>query len=401
MAWGALEGVRVVEYGEWVAAPYAGKLFADMGAEVIKVEPPTGDSSRSWGPFPGDVPSRETSGLFLYLNTNKIGVTLDVSKPTGRRILEELLSQADVFIVDKTTRQMEALGLPYTSLGQKYLGLVVTAITPFGLTGPYAEYRAYPLNTNHAGGEGFLLPGGLENAGRPPTKAANFASEYDGAMQAVLASVAALYSNADPRGQLIDISKQESTLSIYDTAIHALVEMNHIYSRNTVSPSVGGVLPCKDGYVEMWMWFEEWEWPRIVQLLGSPEWANDARFQTWEGRRAHMEELNLHIMQWTLEHTKQEIYTKAQELKCPFGMYSDAKDLLESPQLQHRRFFRELRHPVAGTLPYPTLAFIMSETPWQGRRAAPLLGEHNDMVYCERLGRTREELGVLGRTGVI
>ena len=143
---GALSSLRIVEVGEMVSAPYCSKLLADMGAEVVKVERPgVGDRSRTRGPFPGDKPNPETSGLFLYLNTNKRGVTLDITKPEGFEILEKLVAKADILIHNVTPPEMDRVGLTYESMRCANPKLIMTSITPFGLTGPYRDYRAEDL----------------------------------------------------------------------------------------------------------------------------------------------------------------------------------------------------------------------------------------------------------------
>src|SRR5690348_127246 len=157
MPGGALASFRIIEYGDMVSAPYASKLIADMGAEVIKVEPPlTGDGARQRGPYPGRIPHPEKSGLFLYLNTNKRGVTLNLETPRGQEIFQRLLAQADLFIHNVHPTRMAALGLDYNRLAQNNRELVMTSITPFGLTGPHKDYRAYDLNTWSAGGLTYL-----------------------------------------------------------------------------------------------------------------------------------------------------------------------------------------------------------------------------------------------------
>ncbi len=171
----ALEGLRVLEYAEFVSGPYCGKLLADMGAEVIKIEPPDlGDESRRRGPFPNDVPDPDASGLFLYLNTSKLGVTLDPSKLTGRRIFEKLVEQADILVENNQVGLMSKLGLDFDSLKKLNQRLVMASITPFGQSGPYSQWKSYYLNTFHAGGEGYTLPGGIGwqmYPERPPLKA--------------------------------------------------------------------------------------------------------------------------------------------------------------------------------------------------------------------------------------
>ena len=146
MPTGALEGIRVIELGQRVSAPYCAKLFADYGADVIKVEPPEGDAARQWGPFPGDVPHPEKSGLYQFLNTNKRSITLDVTSADGRARLLELLRSADVLIENNRPGRMREWGLDYDALCALNRKLVMISITPYGQTGPYRDWKGYDLN---------------------------------------------------------------------------------------------------------------------------------------------------------------------------------------------------------------------------------------------------------------
>src|SRR5690349_15916489 len=138
---GALADLTVVEWGTGLASAFAAKALADYGADVIKVEPPAGDASRVAGPFPNDVPNRESSGQFLYLNANKRGVTLDLADPRGRDAFHRLLGRSDIVIGDRPAARLNEIGLHYSSLSARYPRLIVTAISPFGLSGPYQDYK--------------------------------------------------------------------------------------------------------------------------------------------------------------------------------------------------------------------------------------------------------------------
>jgi len=150
---GPLDGARVVEWGNFISAPFCGKVLAELGADVIKVEPPvSGDDSRRHGPFPGHVPHPERSGLFLFANINKRGVTLAPETATGHRILGRLLESADIFLENQSPALTRRLGLDYPTLQSQCPRLVVTSITPYGQSGPYRDYKGYDLMVNAAGG---------------------------------------------------------------------------------------------------------------------------------------------------------------------------------------------------------------------------------------------------------
>ncbi|MCH8815935.1 MAG: CoA transferase, partial [Chloroflexi bacterium] len=176
---GALEGTKIVELGQLVSAPYCAKLFADYGADVIKVEPPgSGDLARHWGPFPGDEPHLEKSGLFFYLNTNKRGATLDVSSSEGRDVFLKLIADVDVLIENNAPQQMRDWGLDYTALEKANSDLVMISITPFGQTGPYAGWNGYDLNAFHLSGTSSRYCG---RPGEMPLEHGTFAAEFFGA----------------------------------------------------------------------------------------------------------------------------------------------------------------------------------------------------------------------------
>ena len=172
-----LTGIRVVELGSEVSAPFCAKLFADYGADVIKVEPPGGDVTRRWGPFPDDIPAEEKSGLFFFLNTNKRGIILDPSTTEGRERLLDLLSRSDVLIENNPPEQMRAWGLDYSTLSARNPDLVMISITPFGQTGPYADWKGRDLNAFHLSGTGSRYCG---RPGEPPLKHGTFSADFFG-----------------------------------------------------------------------------------------------------------------------------------------------------------------------------------------------------------------------------
>ena len=207
---GALSSLKIVEVGEMVSAPYCSKLLADMGAEVVKIErPKVGDRARTRGPFPGGQPNPETSGLFLYLNTNKCGVTLDITQPEGFEILEKLVASADILIHNVTPPEMDRVGLTYAGMQRANPKLIMTSILPFGLTGPYRDYRAEDLTIWCAGGVCVLNGGGPEHPELPPLKTAGHQAGYQGGVHGATATVAAAFAQLrDGTGQHIEVSVQ-------------------------------------------------------------------------------------------------------------------------------------------------------------------------------------------------
>jgi len=398
----ALEGVKVLELCQMVAGPYCTKLLADLGAEVVKIEKPGyGDGARNTPPFFHDIPDREGSGLFLYLNTTKLGITLNPATTTGKSIFRQLVKEADILVEDNPPQWMKEHGLDYESLKEINPRLIMTSITPFGQTGPYRDYRAYPLNVFNAGGEGYLTPGGVENVGRPPLKAGGFMAEYDSGLSAAIAILGALYwRRKSSSGQWIDISKQESLMALNRLDMARSANEGEVITRANQGVPYGGALPCKDDYIVFVTW-EPAQWDRLVAFMGEPEWANDDKFKDYVGRFKHGELLNALLTEWLVNHTREELYHGGQAAGIPFAMVFTSKDLVDSEHLKARGFFVEIDHPKTGKVKYPSAPYKLSETPWQVTRPAPLLGEHNEEIFVRRLGYRNEELAKLGATGVI
>ena len=398
----ALEGIKVLELCHDVSGSYCTKLLADLGAEVVKIEMPgRGGAARNLPPFLHDIPDPEASGLFLYINTNKLGITLNVATATGRDIFLELVKQADVLVEDNPPQRMKEQGLDYESLKEINPRLIMTSITPFGQTGPYRDCRAYPLNVFHSGGEGYLTPGGVENIGRPPLKVGGFLVEYDSGLSAAIAILAALYWRRKSRvGQYIDISKQESLMALNRLDMVRSANEGEVITRAKQGVPYGGALPCKDGYTVFITW-ESVQWDRLVAFMGDPEWAKDDKFGDYAGRYKHGELINALLTEWLVNHTKEELYHKGQAAGVPFAMIYTSKDLVDSEHLKERGFFAEIDHPRTGKVKYPSAPYKFSETPWQVTRPAPLLGEHNEEILARRLGHRHEELAKLGAAGVI
>jgi crotonobetainyl-CoA:carnitine CoA-transferase CaiB-like acyl-CoA transferase len=211
MADQALQGIRIIECGHMVSAAYATKLMADMGAEVIKIEEPqSGDQARQRGPYPGHIPHPEKSGLFLYLNTNKYGVTLDLRQSAGQDLFHRLLKNADLLIHNYHPTEMLGLDLDYSRLEQINPSLVMTSITPFALSGPHKDYQATDLTMWNAGGVAYLNGGGPGTDDMPPLKSFGQQAGFQGGVNAAIASLGALFARLSTgEGQHIEVSVQE------------------------------------------------------------------------------------------------------------------------------------------------------------------------------------------------
>lgn len=397
-----LSHLKVLESCNLVSGPYCTKLLADLGAEVIKIEPPgVGDEARRRGPFLEDIPHPERSGLYLYLNTNKLGITLDVRTSAGRSILRELIEQTDIFVEDNPPAVMEELGLAYEDLKQINPRLVMTSITPFGQTGPYRDYKAYELNSVHAGGEGYLLPLQSPDLDREPVKGGGLVGDCICGLSASLATLAAVYRMvATGLGQHIDVSKQDVMMTMVglDIAMFANLGIRRDrFRRPILMPTP---MKCQDGYTMISV-LSDREWGDLLEFMGNPSWAKDERFNTWLERHIYGDEINPRVGEWLRQYRKEELFHQLQAEAIAAAPVNTAEEVVKSPQMEHRGFFAEIDHPEAGRLKYPTVSYKFSKTPWRAECAAPLLGQHNESVYCGRLGYNRQDLVRMRESGVI
>ena len=382
---GLLSGVRVLEIGGQVSAAYCGKILALLGAEVIKVEPPEGDPARRAGPFPGDRPHPEKSGLFLALNLNKLGITLDLSQPKDGRRLATLALDAAVVVGNPAE-----FGTAGETFRKENPGLIVTAISAFGNWGPYRDFKGSDLVLFHMSGQASGMLGPVADGdAQPPIRAGGHQAEFVTGLAAATATLMALFRRQQTgEGCQLDVSGFEAMATQLSSALANCAFEQSAPPRvltitgNAKPPapvvSVGGVLPCLDGYVAISP-REDAQWARWVELMGYPAWAGEERFRTREGRERHFEELWELVGQWTRLHTKHDIARRGQEQRIPCFPVNTIRDLFDDAHLKFRRFFSEIEHPVAGRLVYPGVPYRFSNlTLPLTARPAPLLGEHNE-----------------------
>lgn len=402
-----LSDLRVLELGSMISAPFAAKLLADLGAEVIKIEPPSGDPSRREGPFPNDVPDAEMSGLFLYLNQNKLGITLDLTSATGLAILDRLVVEADILIENVPSHCVAAMGLDPNRLRSINTRLIVTSITPFGRTGPYAGYRSYPMTTCHGAGTATTV-------GRPdrePLTLPEDQASYLGGIGGAAATMAALFArDLLGEGQHVDVSEAETLATLLTGP--AIVRAHYVTGKpvprsghrvHAAYPTT--VLPCKDGYV-MLVAPEDEQWERLVHVMGDPDWGRDPLFRERMSRSEHADILDSLITPWLEAHSKAEIFEECLANRVPTAPMNTTADVVALDHLRMREFFRTVEHSVAGPLEFPGVPYRVTTN--DGQRIAddrpmpaPLLGQHNDVVYRGRLGFQPEELVRFRQSGVI
>jgi crotonobetainyl-CoA:carnitine CoA-transferase CaiB-like acyl-CoA transferase len=403
MAEQALSSFRVLECGQMVSAAYATKLMADLGADVVKIEPPhTGDPARAYGPFPGGLPHSERSGLFLYLNTNKRGVSLDLRQQQGHALLADLARETDLLVHNVHPCDMAASGLDYDRLARLNPGLVMVSITPFGLEGPHCRYQATDLTLWNAGGVAYLNGGGPDAADLPPLKAFGHQSEFQGGLNAALAALGALFARTrDGYGQHVVVSVQECITAILELTFEFWPYQGLVASRLGRKPIEPlDFFECRDGWIFVCC-VEEHQWRTLIELLGKPEWAEMELFESRLTRAANYDALKLFLQEAIRDWSVEELYRAGQQRRVPLAPVSTMADLLASDHLKSRGFFAVIDHPEAGQLAYPGAPYRLAVTPWEIRRPAPLLGQHNEEIYVGQLGLRSGTLQSLQSAGVL
>jgi crotonobetainyl-CoA:carnitine CoA-transferase CaiB-like acyl-CoA transferase len=404
----------VVELGRGVAAPFCAKLLADLGADVIKVETPgEGDPARSSGPFPDDLPHLEKSSLFLYLNTSKRSVTLDLATAEGRPLFGRLLETADVLIEDLAPGELDRLlngdgvsssahaidavrGARHARLAESYPGLVLTSITPFGQSGPRRHQRTRHLNLYHVGGQSTFW-GSAADQDEPPPRGCGHLGEIDGGLTAAVATLAAVLGRrATGRGRHVDISMQEAMLCLERVDVGAAANDSDRRARPRM---VGGLVPAKDGFVVITA-VQEHQWRGLVRAMGEPAWASSSWCRDETSRTEHHDRIQPLIEAWTAGLDRDQIYHRCQAEGAPVGPVHRVDEVLAWQQARAREFFSVIAFPEAGSRVVPGAPYRFSRTPPHAR-AAPLLGEHNEEIFCGELGLSLEDLARLASSGVV
>ncbi|MEE2778857.1 MAG: CoA transferase [Acidobacteriota bacterium] len=379
----ALKGIRVVELAEGIAGPYCGKLFADLGADVIKVEAPTGDPSRAVGPFADGQPDPETSAAYLYNNTSKRSIRLDLAAEVA--LVRRLIESADVVIVGLGQGTLAGHGLDWSDLEAGCPGLVYTSLTPYGRTGPRAHVPGGELTLTHAGGLGSTLPTRSENIDRAPVKlGGDVMAHVAGVIAALATASAVLGRNRTGHGRLVDVSMQEVVLSMVAPLVPGPRYQGLSWSRVPDRPPAMGRLETRDGYVILSA-FDDHHFDAFRTLMGDPEWCQGDEWRSMEYRANHFMDVGHLIDEWMLGQEKDEIHHRAAKMGIPIGPISNAAEVMANPQFAERGYFSEVDHPATGKRRYAGVPYILPASPAELGRA-PLLGEHDDEIRAEANG---------------
>lgn len=392
-----------------------GKILGDLGADVIKIEPPEGDPGRNVGPFYHDIPDPQKSLFWFAYNSNKRGITLNIETADGQEILRKLVGDADFLIESFNPGYLDDLGLGYSGLSKINPRLIMVSITPFGQVGSYRDYKVSDIVAMAMGG--FMYISG--DADRPPVRAIAPQAYLNAAADAAAgAMIAYHYREMTGEGQHVDISMQESVaLSIYLAV--AYWEISHFHMKRYGNSRLLGsrvlsrmVWPCKNGHVNFVILggatgartnraLTEWmdKEGMLPDFMRPIDWD---KFDLATVTEEQMDSLNEYVGKFLLEHTKAELYEWAIRTQAMLYPVSNSEDLLENVQLNDRDFWVRIGHPELGdTITYPGAWAISSETNLDIRRRAPLIGEHNREIYEKELGFAEGELITLKQSGVI
>jgi crotonobetainyl-CoA:carnitine CoA-transferase CaiB-like acyl-CoA transferase len=410
-----LTGLRVLELADH-EGQFCGKLLGDLGADVVKIEPPGGERCRHVGPFLDDIPHPERSLSFWYYNTSKRGITLDIETADGRALFARLAASADVVLETRPPGFLAALRLDYEQLREQNSSLVMCSLTPFGQTGPWRDYLSTDLLHMAAGGE--MASCGYDEADapdEPPIAPGGGNAWHMGCHFAYMAIMAALvHRTVAGRGQYIDASIHEACALTTESAVANYIYRGEVLRRQTGRHHAAGETPrtqfrAKDGNHVTALVAGRLN-PRYVReladLLDSYGMAGDLKNPKYQdptviaANTSHIiDEL---VADFIASRPAEEVYHAAQQRGFTWGAVRAAEDLLADPHLHDRGFWKTVEHPELGrSFVYPGEAAIYSDSPWRISRRAPLIGEHNVEIFCDELGLSRGELVILAENRVI
>jgi benzylsuccinate CoA-transferase BbsE subunit len=391
---------------------FCGKILGDMGADVIKIEPPGGDLARHIGPFFHDELDPEKSLFWFAYNTSKRGITLNIETEDGKEIFKKLVKTADFVLESFDPGYLDKLGLGYAALEKINPGLIMVSITPFGQTGPYKAWKAPDIVAWGMGGD--MAPFG--NADRPPYHISYHSQAYlcagaDGAIGALMALADRVHTG---EGQQVDVSIQESVVQNTEH-ITAGWDLRHAVQKRGqgagLGPHMKQLYPCKDGYVSWFFWGGVMSVRTNVPLVKwmesegmSDEFLSNYNWEKFgnETTQQDVDRLEAPVARFFLAHTKKELFEGAVRTNTQVYPVSTPADVMADEQLAARKFWVEVDHSELGVkITYPGPFAVSNEAPPEVKRRAPLIGEHNLEIFEGELGFSRQEIITLAEAGVI
>jgi len=393
-----LKDIRVLDISNGIAGSYCSSLLAEYGADVIKVEPPViGDPTRELGPFPSNITDAERSGLFIHLNSNKKGITLNIHSDTGAELFRQLAKTSDVIVESFNPGYLQSLGLGYDDLEALNPGLVMTSITPFGQFGPYKDYKATDFGLFAMSGRMYVH--GLANDS--PLAYGPDVIWYQIGTTAAAATMSGIFSSFGYGvGQQIDLSCLEALTANVDNRILFFDYTGKITPRTRWPGGLPqGAYPCADGYMIFGVGYDRY-FRRLCDAMCMSWIYSDPRWANYTSRTNNSEEFEIIFLQWLLSKTRNEIFRICESNRVMCAPLLSFEELIQDDQLSARGFFSRLQHQTIGD--YPTMGppFVLSHTPARIKESSPVLGEHNRIVYAE-LGYTDQQLFEFRAAGIL
>ncbi|MCW5621206.1 MAG: CoA transferase [Burkholderiales bacterium] len=394
---GPLTGVRVLDLSRFIAGPYCAMLLGDMGADVIKVEPPgRGENSRGFGPF--------VEGESLYtmvFNRNKRSLTLDLRSERGKAILGELLGKADVLIENYVAGTLEKMGFDHDTLQGINPRLIVTRISGFGQSGPLAGKPCFDVIAQSMSG---LMDITGDADGRP-TMAGTYVVDYSTGLYATIGTLGALQARErSGRGQVVDVALLDSAMSMLMTAIPEQMLLGRTMTRHGNRDrysAPANTFPTRDGEWVHLASVGEPMFRALTRSMGRPELADDARFADNGARLSNAAALETFIGEWTTTLTTAQLLDALQAIGVPCAKVARVADLVDDPHLAQRGRILEMQHPKAGTVPMQGFTVQFGESPMRLQHPPPLLGQHSEEVLQEWLALQPETIGELRDDGIV
>jgi crotonobetainyl-CoA:carnitine CoA-transferase CaiB-like acyl-CoA transferase len=402
-----LAGVTVLELATGIAGPYMGKLFADYGADVIKIEPLRGDESRRWGPFLREVPDDDTSALFLHLNANKRSATLDLAHPSGQELFGRLIGTVDVCIESFSPGTLAQYGFDFASLHARHDSLILTSITPFGQEGPYSSYEGNEIVYSALSGMNVTR----DKDGRPLVLGGNLIQYQTGNVAAMATMAALLFQEGGGEGTHIDIagmatqwaSANQSMSNLVGYAYTGRTSTRNIQSSRlrprmpAAGPLPAGAFSCSDGAV---MVATQPAWvPRMLKAVNNAELTAIFSDRGRLNEPATVARIEVIVTEWFLSRSRSQAMAEGQAARWPVLAVQSPAELARDPHFIERGAIVEYEHPVAGKVVGLGPPFRFDEA-WMFRTPAPRLGEHNSEVYGS-IGLDAAELSAYRAAGVI
>jgi len=410
---GPLAGLRVLELAD-EKGQFCGKLLGDLGADVVKIEPPGGEACRNVGPFLDDMPHPERSLAFWYYNTSKRGITLNLGTADGQSLFRRLAAGADVVLETFRPGHLAGLGIGYDTLSQYNSGLVMCALTPFGQTGPWRDYMSADLLHMAAGGQ--MASCGYDDIpGAPPIAPGGGNAWHMGGHYAYMGIMAALvFRSVSGQGQFVDTSIHEACALTTEAAIANWVYRGEVLQRQTGRHHAPANSPrtqflAKDGKYVCALVAGRLNPKHVKDLAALMEpygMEADLKDPKYQDQKVILEN-QTHIIDNVVANfiaslPADEVYHAAQDRGFTWASVRAPEDLLSDEHLKDRDFWKQVEHPELGrSFTYPGEAAIYNGTPWRISRRAPLIGEHNVAIYCDELGLSRAELTILAENGVV